>query len=237
VLILVVGLTSGRWLGRAQPPDRLIAGNPAASTGSPTTTPAAAKRGSPRASHAPTAATVRIPERGPRTYRLARTAARPLGKRGALITYNVRIESGLSYDPESTARFVHQVLNDRRSWGRSGHWRLQLVGPGTRADVRVYLVTPSTTNALCRPLQTEGRVSCFNDGQVVLNARRWAFGAASYGHDLPDYRRNVVNHEFGHALGFGHVSCPGKGRLAPIMMQQTKGLHGCRANPWPYPRA
>ncbi|QGN35716.1 DUF3152 domain-containing protein [Microlunatus sp. Gsoil 973] len=178
---------------------------------------------------------VRIPERGPRTYRLAHTSARPLGKRGALITYSVRIEKGLPYDPAATARFVHAVLNDRRSWGRSGQWRLKLVGSG-KADIGVYLATPRTTDALCKPLKTEGRVSCFNRHRVVLNADRWAFGARSYRNQLTDYRRNVVNHEFGHALGFGHVACPGNGKRAPIMMQQTKGLHGCRANPWPDPR-
>ena len=78
--------------------------------------------------------------------------------------------------------------------------------------------------------------SCRVGRYVIINQDRWknaspAWNAAHLA--LRDYRHMVVNHETGHWLGLGHASCPGKGRLAPVMQQQSKGLQGCRFNPFP----
>ena len=78
--------------------------------------------------------------------------------------------------------------------------------------------------------------SCRVGRFVIINQDRWknaspAWNAAHLA--LRDYRHMVVNHETGHWLGLGHASCPGKGRLAPVMQQQSKGLQGCRFNPFP----
>ena len=107
------------------------------------------------------------------------------------------------------------------------------------AELHAYVVSAKTTDAMCAPLRTLGEVSCQTGRKVVLNASRWGYGAKpvsrAFGDDVTGYRRYLVNHEFGHYLGYGHVGCPGKGRKAPVMMQQTKGLKGCVANSWPAP--
>lgn len=177
--------------------------------------------------------TVTVPARGPGTYVRAQAHARPASSRGRLYRFDVRVEKGLAIDADRAARTVAATLNDRRSWRGTGRWRFQLVPAGQDADLHVYLVTPGTTDRLCAPLQTRGEVSCQRGTKVVLNAKRWLRGATGYGADVAGYRRYLVNHEFGHALGYGHLTCPRQGRPAPVMLQQTKGLQGCRPNPWP----
>jgi len=145
--------------------------------------------------------------------------------------YTVEIERGLPFGSLSTGERIREILDDERGWVaiRGSTFRAVDSNP----ELRILLATPATTDALCAPLETSGRVSCRNGELVVINARRWAFGTSDYRGFLQDYRRYVVNHEVGHALGEGHVDCPMEGAPAPVMMQQTYGLAGCRRNPWP----
>ncbi len=168
----------------------------------------------------------RIPERGTGAFEIA--PASPADPAGAT-TYRFEVEKGLPFAPPEVARFVQATLADGRGW--AAHHRLTRVDD--HADLRIVLASPETADALCAPLDTGGRLSCRNGTDVVLNAWRWSFGADSYAGDLEAYRRYVVSHETGHALGYPHVDCPGPGEPAPVMVQQTKGLDGCEANPWP----
>ncbi|HEY8057296.1 MAG TPA: DUF3152 domain-containing protein, partial [Acidimicrobiales bacterium] len=90
-------------------------------------------------------------------------------------------------------------------------------------------------DSLCLPLQTNGRYSCHQDGTVALNSDRWLNGADERTGPLAAFRHYAVNHEMGHAIGHSHEYCAGAGQLAPVMMQQSKGLDGCLPNGWPFP--
>lgn len=147
------------------------------------------------------------------------------------LTYVVEVERGLPYSADDVATQVDAVLADERGWTGAAGTTFDRVEAA--ADLRVRLASPDTTDRLCAPLVTRGQVSCRNGDLVVLNAVRWAVGVPHYGGRVAEYRRYVVNHEVGHALGRGHVSCPAPGAPAPVMVQQTHGLQGCRPNPWP----
>lgn len=154
---------------------------------------------------------------------------------GADMTYVVEVERGLPYGSGEVAARVDAVLRDPRGWRvAAGTTFARLADDeAASADVRVRLASPDTTDELCAPLLTGGEVSCRNGPLVVLNAVRWTEGVPHYRGDLSRYRQYLVNHEMGHAIGRGHVGCPAPGEPAPVMLQQTYGLQGCRINPWP----
>ncbi|WP_170853971.1 DUF3152 domain-containing protein [Microlunatus flavus] len=203
--------------------------SPASTSAGPTTAGTSADVPSPSTS----AVGAIVPDRGPGTYDAAKVSAPTTATSGRLYRFDVRVEKGVDLDPDEVARALERTLDDPRSWRSTGRVRFSLVAAGEQADLHAYLVTPGTTDKLCYPLLTRGEVSCRSGNKVVLNAKRWTLGAEAYGSDVADYRDYLANHEFGHALGHSHVGCPARGRPAPVMLQQTKGLQGCTANPWP----
>lgn len=161
------------------------------------------------------------------------TSQDPVDRGGRVVRFSVEVEEGTGLDPDATAALVEAALYDERSWARDHD--LRRVAPGD-ATVRVVIATPSSVDAICAKagLNTAGWLSCWSGRTAAINLDRWQVGV---GHvpDLAQYRRYVINHEVGHGLGYGHRDCPGKGRVAPLMQQQTKTLSGCVANEWAFP--
>lgn len=178
---------------------------------------------------------VKVPASAGGRYALVPGTTAPPKGRGSVVRYMVEVERGLPIAGAGFAAEVHRVLNDPRSWGHGGTMRFMRVSEGA-ARFRVSLSSPALTDRMCAPLVTHGELSCRAGRRSVINAHRYGEGATTYGDDLATYREYVINHEVGHALGHGHQQCPGPGRRAPVMVQQTKSLYGCRPNAWPFPR-
>jgi hypothetical protein len=217
--------------------------------------PAARSDGLPAAPGAPDAVTtLTYDQKMARTYALG-AALKGSGKFDAIrgfakapgtgqkYRYRVDVEQGIGLDGELFAQAVQKTLNDDRSWAHNGGRTFERISSG-KPDFVITLASPGTTAFWCAKSEldtTEDNVSCDSAAtdRVMINAYRWAQGSETYGDKIYAYRQMLINHEVGHRLRYGHVTCDKDGELAPVMQQQTKfldhdGIH-CRANPWPYP--
>ena len=161
----------------------------------------------------------------------ATTTAAASGSQGTLYRYAVAVESSAKLKVNSVAGDIAGVLNDPRSWTGDGDVRFALVSQA-KAEVKVYLASTKTASSLCDG-DGEAGYTCVVGDTVVINAAQWKTAAAGYAGDLTRYREFLINHAFGHLIGKKHAECGGKGKKAPVMLQQGAGLFGCTANPWP----
>lgn len=235
VALAVVALaTAGAGAVRRGGPDQ--ATRPVAAAGVAAPTLASPTTRAPARSATPTAqapADITFPPRGTGDFRAATLRGAVAGRSGELLRYRVTVEEGIDgVDVERFGREVGAILADPRGWTGAGRWRLQRVGPDDPADFTVALTTPVTRGVLCGDV-TDHYTSCRNGDRVVINVARWAGGVPQFTGDLATYRRYLLNHEVGHRLGRGHELCPRAGGPAPVMQQQTLGLHGCLPNAWP----
>ena len=130
--------------------------------------------------------------------------------------------------------FIKGTLNDSRSWGP------------------VFLEVQCDADIILKKSTSEEMFALFGEefkGLSVCDTRstptkiyllkdNWdTIPPASGFTRRDDYRRYVLLHEVGHALGRGHETCTESGAPAPIMMQQTLGTGKCKPNPWVNPYA
>jgi hypothetical protein len=230
-------LQGGSDASSAAPPPRSSVHRTPAVTPTPTpTAPPTPTRAAPRPSPPPKTT---VPSTGTGTFVTAQAGGAKVGHGRRLLRYVVQVETGLGISPAQAAHEIAGILAAPRGWTRNGLSSFQLVSPGQPYDLKVKIATPGTADALCWAgihQDTQGEYNCEVPDGVVVNLKRWVKGSPMFDGPIHDYRALIVNHEMGHFLGYTHMTCAGPGQLAPVMMQQIKGLHGCVANAWPYDR-
>ena len=147
------------------------------------------------------------------------------------ITYDVSTRGTTKGTLEDFKKVVAETFADSRGWVRA-NVSFKYVESG--GQLHMILAEPSVVGALggC-----SSQLSCTVKPSVYINDDRYMGASESYrelGVSVANYRTMVINHEVGHWLGHDHITtCETNTGLAPIMLQQSTGLRGCRPNYWP----
>ena len=207
-----------------------------ATAASPAPTPTATATAGPTQAPAP-----RVDEQGfshsdavgDGTWTIADPVAPSQPGAATVYRYVLRVEGGTSVDAAAAAVVVENVLNDDRGWRGTEGVSFEQVDDPAAADFTLSIATPTTTDALCAPLETIGMWNCRNGTNVVLNSDRWTYGSPTFS-SVDAYHVYEINHEVGHFLGHEHEYCAGAGLTSPVMAQQSRTREGgCTENGWP----
>lgn len=147
------------------------------------------------------------------------------------VTYHVETRGRITASLALFRRLAQETYDDPRGWRGAGVRFRQVRRGGSFTLVLAEASRVPDFSPVC-----SAEWSCRVGRFVIINQTRWQRASPAWNAargSLRDYRHMVVDHETGHWLGFGHAGCPGRGRPAPVMMQQSKGLDGCRFNPFP----
>ncbi|MEV6329509.1 DUF3152 domain-containing protein [Streptomyces sp. NPDC051909] len=244
--LALVSLCGGAALAHYQGQDERVAASSAAgpvtpppttAPATPTPTPTPKPKATPKPTPTPTPKKTTVPQSGAGTFTTAQATGTPVGAGGTLRRYRVQVEDGVDISAREAAAEIERILAHPRGWAAHGRGRFQLVSAGENADFVIRIATPDTADRLCAAngMNTHGELNCETSTGVVVNLKRWLLGSPTFAGPPHEYRHLIINHEVGHEIGLRrHMGCPGPGRLAPVMMQQIKGLNGCRSNAYPY---
>lgn len=137
---------------------------------------------------------------------------------------------------------MNKYLLDKRGW-RSKGYTFNQVDNINDANIQVYF---KTNEELKKIVNNDKRLINLSitdystsPTSIYFNLQNWNNPPKEFkaeNNRLANYRAYLVQHEFGHALGFGHKTKPNKEnemKNCPVMLQQSKYTEPyCKANPW-----
>ena len=156
--------------------------------------------------------------------------------------YKIRVFDGCKSSVRKEFELcVHRTLAETRGWRRY-HYRFQHC-TGQCPNKRTFTISLVPNELLARFGQSFDGMSaadCLHN-QIFINLDRWKNGSQRNGStrfelNVEEYRRYVINHEVGHILKGCQPSdhktdCDHSDQgKAPVMMQQTISLRGCKSN-------
>lgn len=147
------------------------------------------------------------------------------------VTYRVVTKGKISSSVSTFRKQAAETYADPRGWRGMGVAFKEVKKGGDFTLVLAQATKVPSYSSAC-----SSAYSCRVGRYVIINQTRWQKATPAWNAkkgSSRNYRHMVVNHETGHWFGRGHVRCSGKGSLAPVMQQQSKGLGGCKINPWP----
>lgn len=147
------------------------------------------------------------------------------------VTYSVSGKGVIAADMTEFRTLANATLNDARGWSRLGVTFREVSSGGMFTLILSEASLVPTFSSGC-----SAEYSCRVGRNIIINQDRWVGATTPWnnaGGSLRDYRHMVINHETGHWLGHDHESCGGAGKSAPVMLQQSIDLQGCKFNPWP----
>lgn len=155
-----------------------------------------------------------------------------LNSRAITVTYNVSTKGNLRTSFDEFKNQANETLNSARGWARMNVSFKEVASGG----MFTLVLAEASQVPFFAPGACSSQWSCRVGRNIIINQDRWISASDAWnnaGGSLRDYRHMVINHEVGHWLGHDHPSCGGNGQAAPVMLQQSIDLQGCKFNPWP----
>lgn len=149
---------------------------------------------------------------------------------GLGIKYAVRVSPIYEKWTNRFLNCIDKTLNSDDSWIKIGHFIYSDDDPdiiyilSTTEEIKEARNKPSDKDIYGGPANLSVTFYGKDPIEVMIDANNFITGVPISKLGKKEYRKYVINHETGHALGYGHLPCNSENQICPVMYQMTKGV-------------